>query len=179
MPATDPELHIDIDHSAYYRWMPTPEADLTWVTDDVGEVTVFLTADLGPEDTTVPRPPAEPQMVVDSTFPGFKLRRVTVEEPATSQTTVHLPSLSRINEDRKAAGVSRRSNAANLTRLLEDAGWSKQFPVESITAIRCDDKKWAKWLNDHFLAAGDEDEYEVAASTAENEDGPAVDEEKA
>lgn len=165
---TDPELHIDIDHSAYYRWMPVTEGDLTYVTAADGEVNVYLTADLGPDDTTVPRPLAERQIVVESTFPGFKLRRVTVEEPTTSQTTVHLPSLSQVNADRIEAGLARRSHAANLCRLLEDAGWAKQFPVESVTAIRCDDKKWAKWLNDHFLGSdSDEADYVVAASTAE------------
>lgn len=150
--AVDPELHIEVDHSAYYRWVPIAVAD---VYDDRG----------GDLDNI-----AEGQVrwtqTQESTFPGFRLQQITVNEPTTSQTTVHLPSLSKINDDRAAAGLSRRTHSSNLIRLLEDAGWARQFPVDTITAIRCDDPKWDGWLNSHFLAVADEvDTYEAANIT--------------
>lgn len=104
----DEDWGIEVDHSAYYRWEPIKESDVT-----------------------------EGMVTIDSYWPGFKMQRVRVDEPTTTTTGVHVASLKQINEDRKAAGLAPRSHLSNLIRHLEDGPWPRHFPMDTITAIRC------------------------------------------
>lgn len=155
--ATDPELRIEVDHSAYYRFVPVPDADVHTIIEDGGERQELISE------------PGVPQVVVDATWPGFKMRRITVDEPTTTVTVVHLPSLSAINDGRKTAGLGRRSHKANLTRHLEDGAWYKHFPEGTIIAVRCDDPQWDQWLNEHFLGSDDEDDYQPISTRTEGD----------
>jgi hypothetical protein len=124
----DPELHFEIDHSAYYRRVPIKEED---VTDEMR---------------------AEEGLITDSTWKGFKLIRETVFEPTTSQVTVHLPSVQAWNDDRDAAGLARRPHHVNLAIHLTDGPFPRQFPVGSITDVRCpDDPEWEARMREHLL----------------------------
>lgn len=112
---------IEIDHSAYYRWLPVKDEDI--------------------EDGMV---------LIEATWPGFHLYRTVVEEETTTTTGVNVPSLRSENDDREAAGLSRRSDVSNLIRHLEDGPWPKHFPMESITAVRCSDPTIETALIAHF-----------------------------
>lgn len=116
-------LNIEIDHSQYYRWVPVPEAE----------------ADVA---TTVP-----------STFPGMRMQRITVDEPTMSTCSVYLPDLVRWNDDRTAAGLSKRPHQLNLIQHLSDGPWPRQFPLDSITDIRADIPNWAAQLKAAFVVA--------------------------
>lgn len=121
--STDDELTITIDTSAYYRWLPVKE-------DEV----------------------AEGDVVVDSTYPGFKMRRTIITEPDHLTTTVHLPSLRGINDDREVAGLARKPHYANLIQHLEDGPWYKMFPPGSIVGIHVDgDDEMHGKVAEHFL----------------------------
>lgn len=120
--------YIEIDHSSYYRWMPVKVKDLNYNED--GEIT---------------------DLVIDATWPGFVLRRTVVPEATTTTTSVDVKSLSETNIERAAAGLGPRSNITNLVNHLSDGPWPKHFPLESITAIRCDNAKVEARLNAHFL----------------------------
>lgn len=141
----DPELQIVVEHSAYYRWLPAPA-------DSVQEGDV----------------------VTDSTFPGYVMKRVTVPEPTTSVTSVHLPSLAKINDDREAAGLGRRAHKSNLIRHLEDGPWYKHFPEGTITAISASDPQWEKWLQDHFLGTDEIDDAALRSPENSETDAPEV-----
>lgn len=133
------DLVIEIDHSAYYRWLPIADGDITWSED--GNAT--RTSD------------GSPLTVIDATWPGFKMYRSIINEPTTSTTRVDRASLAQINDDREAAGLARRDEAANLIRHLEDGPWPKHFPMESITAVRCDqDPAVAARLSSYFVPGG-------------------------
>lgn len=123
-----PTLRIEIDHTQYYQWVPVADAD---VTDDM---------------TTI-----------ESTYPGFKMRRatITLDAPTTSVTDVDLLGVAQWNDDREAAGLDRRPHRVNLIQHFVDGPWSRQFPLGSITAIRADDDKWQQWLSDYFIAGDD------------------------
>lgn len=113
---------IEIDHDAYYRWVPVKLED---VTDEM--------------------------LTVDATWPGFKLQRVIIPEATTSTTGVHVESLAKENEDRAAAGLGPKPLHTLLANHLEDGPWPKHFPMESITAIRCSDPKIEAKLQSYFL----------------------------
>lgn len=127
----DPELHFEIDHSAYYRRVPIKEED---VTDEMW---------------------AEEGLITDSTWKGFKLIRETVFEPTTSQVTVHLPSVRSWNDDREAAGLVRRPHHVNLAIHVTDGPFPRHFPVGSITDVRCNDPEWEARMREHLLAGED------------------------
>lgn len=141
----DPTIRITIEHSSYYQRIPVPEAN---VFDDTVE-------DAGP----VPEDKIALSRTTEATFPGYRMYNAVIQspEPVVTVTDVDLLSLARINDDRIAAGLAKKRHHQNLTRLLEDAAWVEHFPLDSIVAIRCDDPKWEKWLNDHFLGDGDDD----------------------
>lgn len=121
--ATSDEVwQIEVDHSSYYRWVPVADADVV-----VGDITV------------------------DATWPGFKMRRVTVADATTSTTGVRVQGLMDENVDRAAAGLPAKALPALLTRHLEDGPWPKHFPLDSITAIRCSDPAVGAKLSSYFL----------------------------
>jgi hypothetical protein len=121
--AVEPMVAITVHHSAYYDWQPRLESDVQ-----------------------------DGDVVVDAPYPGFKMVRVLKEEPNTTVTSVHIPSLDRIDNHRVEAGVGKRGRRANLIRHLEDGAWYKHFPEGSITDITATDPKFEKWLREHFLS---------------------------
>jgi hypothetical protein len=123
-PIADEEWIIEVDHDSYYAWQPIAEEDV-----QPGDV------------------------VIDSYWPGFKMKRIRVDEPTTTRTTVNVPSLQRINDDRTAAGVAPRSHISNLIRHLEDGPWAAHFPVETITAIRSSHTATGESLAAHFVGS--------------------------
>ena len=130
----DDELVITAHHSSFYRWLPISEEDARALAD-----------------SEVDMPDQLKTKLVEATFPGFKLRRTTVEEPTISTTNVHLPSLRSMNDDREAAGVARRPHHANLAQHLADGPWPRHFPLSSLTDIECDDPTWQDQLRGHFF----------------------------
>jgi hypothetical protein len=138
-PASTAWLNIEIDHSQYYRWVPIAEAD---VYDDSAEG-----ADPAPDGQT-PR-----SKTVDSSFPGFRMARIVVDEPTTSTCQVNVPGVQQWNDDRAVAGLSRRTDALNLIQHLSDGPWPKQFPLDSITAIRADNPTWESQLASAFVSS--------------------------
>lgn len=121
-PEGDVTWQIEVDHSSYYRWLPVKDEEV-----EAGDV------------------------VIDATWPGFKMRKTLIDEPTTSTTGVHVPSLASENTDRVAVGLGSKPLSALLTRHLEDGAWPKHFPMDSITAIRCNDKSIEAKLNSYFL----------------------------
>jgi hypothetical protein len=121
----DEVWQIQVEHSSYYQWLPIKEDEVT-----------------------------EGMVTVDSYWPGFRMHRTVVYEPTTTRTTVHVPSLKAINDDRKAAGMLPRSDLANLVQHLGDGAWPKHFPPGSITKIRCDDAVVQRVLIDNFIGGG-------------------------
>lgn len=113
---------IEVDHTAAYRWVPVKDEDIT-----------------------------EGDVVIESTWPGFHKKRILVNEPTTSTTGVYVPNLHAENEDRVAAGGSKKSLSALLSRHLEDGPWPKHFPLDSITAIRCSEPSIEAKLRSYFL----------------------------
>lgn len=122
----DEQWVVEVDHTAYYRWLPVPERDVKAEEEERG-------------------------LVLDATWPGYKMRRTTITEAVTTTTTVHVPQLRKVNADRKEAGLGPRSLHANLTKHLEDGPWPKHFPLESITEIRCSNKDMAAKLTSYFV----------------------------
>lgn len=141
-PAPREWLNIEIDHSSYYRWVPIAEGD---VFDD--------TADEAGVRPAVPEGKTALSVTVGSTFPGFRMQRVIVQESTTSTCNVFLPDLEGWNNDREAAGLTRRPHQLNLVQHLSDGPWPKQFPLDSITAIRADDPTWENQLGSVFVSA--------------------------
>jgi hypothetical protein len=127
----DPEIVLEVDHSAYYRRVPIKNEDVT------------------------PEMLAEEGLIIDSTWPGFKLKRETVYEPTTSTTTIHLPSVQKWNDDREAAGLARRPHHVNLAIHLTDGPYSRHFPLGSITDVRCSDPEWEAQMRAHLVAGED------------------------
>lgn len=113
---------IEVDHSSSYRWVPVKNEDVV-----------------------------EGDIVIDSTWEGFKKKRVLVNEPTTSTTGVYVPNLHAENADRISAGGSAKSLSALLSRHLEDGPWPKHFPLDSITAIRCSEPSIEAKLRSYFL----------------------------
>jgi hypothetical protein len=115
LPVTDPPVpqefwNIWIDVNAHYEWEPVKASEVT------------------------------PDMVtIDSYYPGFRMNRVTVLGPHTAHTSVHIPSLHKINDDRLEAGINSRPHTSNLVRALEDGDWPRCFPLNAITDIHCPD----------------------------------------
>lgn len=119
---SDDVWQIEVDHSSHFRWMPVVEAEVA-----AGDITI------------------------DSTWPGFRMRRVTVPESTTSTTGVRVQGLLDENNDRAAAGLPPKALSALLTRHLEDGPWPKHFPLDSITAIRCTEPAIEARLRSYFL----------------------------
>lgn len=141
----DPTLRIEVDHAAYYQWLPVPEVlvvdDTPTETDDNGD----------PVPVEVPEHMVGLSNTIDSTFPGHRMYRATVQTATTSTTDVHLPDLRVWQDERAAAGLDRRSVKHLLAIHLADGPWPKLFPLDSITAIRCADPAWQRALTEFFL----------------------------
>lgn len=116
---------IEVDHSAYYRWLPVKDEDV-----------------------------ADGMVLIEATWPGFHMYRETIDEATTSTTGVNVDALRSENADRKAAGLSARPDVSNLIRHLEDGPFPKHFPMESITGIRCNNPKIEAALKAHFVPEG-------------------------